>query len=242
MRQHAAVTNFKGGPTMLNKLYRFLLTGSVFIAFGASSTLAAPKLENKADRSYISITGNVASTTSSKGSGFTLDYGDGLIAVEVDDYLSGDKSAGIIPGERVTVNGRVDNDLFETRSIEADSVYVHNRNTYYYASSADEELNRYSSYLYAPTYPVDGTWLTVSGVVKSVSPADRSFEIDTGVRELEIETQRLGYNPLDQIGFQKIQVGDRVSVTGLLDSDFFDEDDIIATSIVTLSNNGKRKS
>lgn len=203
------------------------------IFFFAGNAFAAPKPYEKPDRSYITITGDVASPTITKGAGFTLDYGEGLIEVEVDDLDFDDDSQGVLAGERVTVYGRIDADLFETRSIEAGSVHVHNRNMYYFANSADEEWERYA---YSPplSYPVDGTWLTVSGIVQSVDVDGKEFEIDTGLRELQVNTQKLGYNPLDRLGIQRIRKGDQVSVTGRLDKNFFDEDDIIATSVVTL--------
>ncbi len=197
---------------------------------------------NKPDRSFITINGTVASTESSKGLGFTLDYGNGLIAVEVDDWDWEDKSVAIIPGERVTVTGRIDKDLFERRSIEASSVYVINRNTFYFGSSVDEEGPNQSYFPdYNPTYPADGSWLTVTGIVKSKNPTARSFDIDTGVKRFEVKTFSLGYNPLDEIGLQRIQKGDRVSVTGRLDNDFFEKDDIIATSVVTLVKGVRKK-
>lgn len=192
---------------------------------------------SKTDRSFVSLTGTVASTVTSKGVGFTLDYGEGIITVEVDDWDWDDDSAGIFPGERVTVNGRIDDDLFETRSIEASSVYVHPRNTYYFASSADEEP-RVNTYY--PTYPLDGSWLTMTGQVTSTDPEDRSFVLDTGIRKFDVLTKDLGYNPLDEIGIQKVDKGDRVSVTGRLDSNVFTKDDIVASTVVSLTD-GKKK-
>lgn len=214
------------------KLYSAIMISLLWLCLTAMPTFAADPY-SKPDRSYVSLTGTVASTVASKGIGFTLDYGEGSIIVEADDWDL-DEDARVYPGERVTVKGLIDKDLFERRSIEASSVYVHPRNVYYFASSADEEP-RFYGYNYYPGYPLDGSWMTVSGTVKSVSPNSKSFEIDTGARDLKVMTDDLGYNPLDNIGFQKLRKGDRISVTGILDKDFLDEDDIRASSVITLS-------
>lgn len=210
------------------------------VAFFTTNLQADEKPYKKSDGSYISITGDVASTVSAKGVGFTLDYGDGIIAVEADDFDMDDDSAGILPGERVTVYGRIDDDLFEIRSIEAGTIYVHDRNSYYFASSADEELSTLT-YSYFPEHPKDGSWVSVDGVVKNVDSKGKEFEIKAGSKEFKIETHALGYNPLDNIGLQQIQKGDRVSVTGILDTDFLNEDDIVANSVITVNKNKANK-
>lgn len=223
----------------MKQLYGVVLVSALLLCTFSSQCLAANPYK-KANQSYISITGTVASIASVKGKGFTLDYGDGVIAVEADDWDYDDDSAGLYPGERVTVRGLIDDDLFETRSIEANSVYAHGRNTYYYASSADEEDIVYNTY--PPYFPSEGSWVTVTGEVESVDSDDKTFELSTTFNQFEVQVDELSYNPLDKIGLQQLKPGDRVSVTGTLDKDFFDQDDIHASSIVTLSNGKKQSS
>ncbi|HSO22154.1 MAG TPA: hypothetical protein VLT81_04555, partial [Chondromyces sp.] len=82
------------------------------------------------DDSWISLSGTVKAVTADA---FTLDYGKGMITVEMDD---GDRDADgykLIEGDKVTVNGVIDDGLFETRTIEASSVYVEKLDTYFYA-------------------------------------------------------------------------------------------------------------
>jgi hypothetical protein len=61
-----------------------------------------------------------------------------------------------------------------------------------------------------------------------------TFTIDTGAKELTVETDALMYDPLDDEGFQQIEVSDVVSVDGVVDEDFFTNNDLIADRIVTL--------
>ncbi|MDX1680078.1 MAG: hypothetical protein R3242_05030, partial [Akkermansiaceae bacterium] len=91
---------------------------------------------DKPDRSWLSISGEVTSVTPDT---FLLDYGDGAITVEMDDFDNDADAYKLVVGDEVTVYGRVDDDLFETTSIEASSVWVSGINTYFYANSADEE-------------------------------------------------------------------------------------------------------
>jgi uncharacterized protein YdeI (BOF family) len=184
----------------------------------------------KADDTWISISGTVDSV---EPDSFLLDYGDGMITVEMDD---GDRDADgykLVKGDKVTVNGRIDDDFFETTTIEAASVYVENLGTYFYASSLDDEdvFLRYWSPIVAPIL-VSRT--VVQGTVTDVD--DEEFTLHNGARAIRVEVEQMPYNPLDDKGYQKIEVGDRVSVTGDIDHDLFEGRELVADSIVTLGS------
>jgi hypothetical protein len=57
----------------------------------------------------------------------------------MDDWDWYAEGKNLIDGDKVTVYGRIDDDFFETTSIEASSVYVESLGSYFYASAADEE-------------------------------------------------------------------------------------------------------
>ncbi|MBO6906560.1 MAG: NirD/YgiW/YdeI family stress tolerance protein, partial [Parvibaculum sp.] len=105
---------------------RSLLAGTAAAALIVApvSAMAAPNLQQ--DDKWLSLSGNVVDV---EGSIFTLDYGEGLVTVEMDDWDWYDETGSLMPGESVVVYGEVDNDLFEQATIEASSVYVSNRNT-----------------------------------------------------------------------------------------------------------------
>lgn len=177
--------------------------------------------------SWISLTGTVESVMADQ---FRLNYhenGEGWITVEMDD---GDRDADaykLMPGDSVTVYGLIDDDLFERRTIEASSVYVKNLDTYFYASAADEE----DTFVTHPTL-LDVNDIVVQGRVTEVS--DDEFKLETGLRQITVETEDMAYDPLDDEGYQKIEVGDHVSVVGEVDYDFLEGREVVATSIVTL--------
>ncbi|MGE0745078.1 MAG: NirD/YgiW/YdeI family stress tolerance protein [Rhodospirillales bacterium] len=183
----------------------------------------AGQLAAAADRDWISVTGQVKSTS---GNRFTLDYGAGDITVEMDEHAWYERNrSNFLPGDRVTVTGRIDGDLYQKRTIEASSVYLDKLNAYYYADPADEEGGFYS-------YPVaryaeDDEWLGITGTV--LSRTDDGFTLASGPQTLSVDTGDVD-RTLD------VDVGDRVSVYGEMDdADLFESREILATSVVTLS-------
>jgi hypothetical protein len=201
------------------------------IALGLSAVLplAAPAAESPytmPDEAWISIDGTVESVSPDS---FKLDYGDGRVTVEMDD---GDRDAdayALLPGDEVNVVGKVDDDLFERTTIEALSVYVQKLETTFYASAVDEE-----DVVLAVSVPVDVSSTNVRGKVSSVG--DGEFGLQMGGSELTVSTESLGYDPLDDKGYQKVEVGDRVSVTGDMDAQFFGGPLLKAASIIVLQD------
>jgi uncharacterized protein YdeI (BOF family) len=182
----------------------------------------------KADDTWISISGTVDQV---RPDTFVLDYGDGMITVEMDD---GDRDADaykLMKGDKVTVNGLVDDDFFEKTTIEASSVYVENLGTYFYASAVDEEDTFVTSWS-----PVEVSRTVVQGTVTDVDALAGELTLHTGSRAIQVEVDDMTYDPLDDEGYQKIEVGDRISVSGSMDSDLFEGRELVADSILTLSS------
>ncbi|NKI33830.1 hypothetical protein HFP89_01460 [Wenzhouxiangella sp. XN79A] len=178
------------------------------------------------DNSWISISGTVVDVARDQ---FELDYGDGVVTVEMDD---GDRDAdaySLLTGDKVRVMGRVDDDLFETTTIDAMSVQVDKLGTTFYADPNDQE-----ALSVAVTVPITVSETVVNGRVISVDQDD--FMIDTGMAHLTVDVSDLASNPLDDRGFLRIDVGDRVSVTGDMTREFFEGRQLDADVIVELSN------
>ena len=206
----------------------------VVLGLPAAAAAENPAPYAQPDDTWISISGTIASPTADS---FYLDYGDGTITVEMDDWDRFGDAHGLMDGDKVTVYGEIDDGLYEATTIEASSVYVQNLNTYFHADSADEEGD--ISLLWNVPVPVIETAATnVRGTVSSVDPTTRTFTLDTGNQMLTVDTWGLGYNPLDEYGYQRIQTGDVVSVTGTIDADFFEGRELEAESVITLSQSG----
>ncbi|MGB3209947.1 MAG: NirD/YgiW/YdeI family stress tolerance protein, partial [Desulforhopalus sp.] len=194
-----------------------------------SSLAAAESPKTKPDDSWISVNGTVVSV---EPDSFVLDYGKDTITVEMDD---GDRDADaykLLSGDKVRVTGKVDDDLFEKRTIEASSVYVEKLNTSFYVSAIDEEDIGLITVM-PVNMPVMVSETVVEGTITQI-PEDDEFIISTGTGNLRVETEAMPYNPLDHEGYQQLDIGDRVSVNGEMDYDFLEGREFVAKSIVTL--------
>jgi uncharacterized protein YdeI (BOF family) len=203
-----------------------MIVSSIFVF--STAYASAPK--HKRDGSWLTVNGTVAKTTND---GFLLDYGKGLITVDMDNWDWFPKGRKIIDGDKVTVYGRIDDGFYEARTIEAGSLYVDNLNTVFHANDVKDED---AAYLVHP-HALVASWMIVTGTVTSVD--GREFTIDTGKRKLKIDTSRMSYNPMDNLGFQRISKGDRVRASGRVDYDVFEKRKIMADSIITLAENRK---
>lgn len=204
-------------------ILRFFLITAIILLF-TSPVVAGKDPYKAANNSRITLNGTVVATSPTT---FILDYGSGLVSVEMDGWTWYPATYAILEGDKVTVHGRVDDDLYETTSIEAGSVYVKELNTYFYANDTDEEdVIPYTATL----HPDRG--ILLQGTVTNIS--GRDFTIDNGARNMKVDTSNMPYNPLDDMGYQKIKVGDFVQVTGKLDMDFFKKKEIIAETVTTL--------
>lgn len=194
----------------------------------AQSPYAAP------NNSLIAITGTVVDPTEES---FVLEYEGGEILVEMDDWewQRYDEAYGLLEGKKVTVHGVVDDDLYELAKIEASSVYVDSLNTYFYASPIDEE----DTAIWLTDVPVVAGTVVVRGTVTSTDPASAEFTVDTAGQQLTVDASTLGYNPLDARGFQQIEKGDWVSVSGIMDEGFLKDRVVRAASVVTVSDAGQ---
>jgi uncharacterized protein YdeI (BOF family) len=175
--------------------------------------------DDKVNGELITISGQVNEV---KANTFRLNTGNKNILVEMDDYKNWVADGfKLMNGDNVVVTGRVDKDLFEKKKIEAGTVYGKNINTTFYANSADEEDLSYipSTSSYFPSMPV-GALVDLQGKITNIS--GREFTVDTGFRKVTVDTNSLIYNPLDDKGFTRLSVGDRVRVSGEVNEEFFD--------------------
>lgn len=210
------------------KTHKTMLTIATALLIGAAAPAVAQDPYTLPDDTYISLSGTV---TSPAADSFVLDYGDGLIRVELEGWLLGTNALPIREGDKATVYGEVDDDSFENTTIEAEAVYVEDLNSFFYGEVADEDFYRPRYYTYAPF--VDSV-VTLEGTVTSID--DDEFTLNTGLRAIVVETEDMRYNPLDEDGYQRIHVGDRVRVVGEVDYDLFEGREVEATTITTLRN------
>ena len=192
----------------------------------STTAIAAESPFTKPDGSWINISGTAVET---KPNSFTLDYGKGTILVEMDDWSWVDEEGALLfDGDKVRVYGEIDDDFAEVSKIEAGSVYVENLGTYFYANSDDEETTSFTD-----TSPIDVGETTVVGTVTNVDSGE--FTIDKGIQSVTVDTTELFYDPLDNIGYQQVDVGDLVSVDGYMEDDLLESMELMAEGVTVLN-------
>lgn len=201
----------------------FLVAGLMVVGSLATPASAQDPYRSP-DDSRITLDGTVVDVGVDE---FTLDYGDGIVTVEMDDEDRAAETYRLAYGDRVRVTGRIDDDFFESTSIEAHTVYVHGIGMAFYADATDEEI----PHIVGPTEILVSTTV-LDGMVSEVR-ADE-FVINTGQRAVTVEVDEMASNPLDDQGSQRIETGDWVSVTGSIDRNFFEDRVIVAESVVEL--------
>lgn len=212
--------------------------GRIFTIIAAALLVGAMALPATAqdpdelrDESWITMSGTVTSVSDHE---FELDYGVGVIRVEMDDWNDDADARVLREGNMVTVTGKFEDEIFETTSIEAATVYVKELDKHFYANPQDEEGDpgaTFSDRMITAPQPFEASTTTVIGTVKSVE--GHQFTIDAGIRELTIDTSQLETAAMDSE--DQVEVGDRVRVTGKIGADFFDGQRLAADTVTTLS-------
>jgi hypothetical protein len=104
----------------------------------------------------------------------------------------------------------------------------------FFASAADAE----DAPVVIGVAPTDPSATSIVGTVTEVDGDE--FTLDRGERSISVEVENMAYDPLDE-GYQRIEVGDVVSVSGNVDNDFFEGRELEARSIVTLFDHPGRR-
>lgn len=181
------------------------------LALGLGLLLALPANAGNpylgSDGSWVSIDGTVVSVSDDR---FTLDYGAGTITVELDDFDAHPEARELRDGAAVTVHGRIDDDLYASRTIEAATVFVGGQDEPLRASALDEE----ELLFWRGDSPVVPGRTTLRGSVVRTSPRQLRFVVETDSRRVPVLIRQLDDNPLDELGMPGIETGDWVSVTG----------------------------
>lgn len=204
---------------------------SILSLLVCSSNFAMTDFQRKLDGEFITLTGTVKNV---KADSFNLLTDNHRILVEMDDYDWDSDGYKLVNGDKVVVRGRIDQDFLEQKKVEAGSVYVRGLDTYFFADSADEEGPHHyysANYSNIGVLPV-GADATVSGIVEKV--VGREATVNTGIRKVKVDTSELAYNPMDNIGYVQIDVGDYVRASGQIDDNFFGKKELKADYIVEL--------
>jgi len=199
------------------------ISAIIAVAFSTSSVAQdhdSDVLERYSDGTSLSMSGTIAEVREDE---FDMNSGSGMVTVEIDDADRDAQAYGLEQGDKVTVTGSVDDDFFEGREIEADALYVEKLDvTFTMLDDTDPAWAIFSGW-------DDSNRATLSGKITGID--DDEFTLSTGSMTINVETDELDDNPLDDEGYLQLQVGDRVRVRGDLEDGWFDDKELEATNI-----------
>lgn len=175
-----------------------------------------------ANGSLLNLAGKVVSTTPTS---FQLDVGDDMVTVEMDDWDWFKEGRQLKAGDDVVVTGRVDQDLWERKKMEANSVFVRNLGVTFYANGADEED---LAAALIGTRPVTSTL----GAVTSVEGAE--FTVGSPRGPVRVDLSQLRVRPV-------LKVGDTVQAWGPIDIDTNEKLELMAQGVVVLSRDKSKQ-
>jgi len=184
-----------------------------------SAPLWAEKAATEQDNGWISLEGTVVAKDAT---GFELDYGQGTVQVSMENWKWDRSVHPLTIGSEVRVIGRSASTDTGTTHLKAESVYMKKFNTYLYAREGDE--------VFQPAI-IDDRVFQLQGRITSIQ--GREFTMRVGLEKVAVDTSAMPYNPLDDKGYQQLEVGETVQVTGRLTTELFKEGGGIKARTVT---------
>jgi len=148
--------------------------------------------------------------------------------------LSGDRSVlGI--GDNVTAVGWLGLDALTADGIlDIVGVYVEDRHAYFALSGSDVSASKSPAPILLPSGgfgPVDGR-ASLTGIISEIE--DGELNVRAGDIRILVETSSLSYNPFDDIGIQRLTLGDTVTVGGVLEQNAEDGPRLRADRVTTI--------
>tara|TARA_Y100001947_G_C10252737_1_gene266581 strand:- start:31 stop:768 length:738 start_codon:yes stop_codon:yes gene_type:complete len=236
------VTMFNSKRTITATLVSFAMMGSSAMAQAnvdemktaqmraASASVQPESRTSESGDTWITLTGEVSAVDSKF---FTLDYGDRNIFVELRDTDLDSNAYAKMKGEEVMVTARLDDGMFSSERLVAQSVIVDGMDTVYLA----ESVNQASADLYLSTasnIEFDDEEMVLVGTVKSIGK--EALQIDVGDTTLTVELDELEDAPVDADGYLTLMKGERVRITGELEDDFFNRFTVEADTLIKMKS------
>jgi len=192
----------------------------------------SPKSQMPTSNTWISISGTVDTILADR---FLLDYGAGRLTVEIDDADIDASGYKLVHGDKVRVNGMVDDDALEAIAVEAGSVYIERLNAYLQAGSVQSGIvsDEDSTERIWDSNPVVVGEVILQGRVSEV--LDKQISITTGLNSIAVAIGDLSPKaPQGRVDVQ-IDEGDVVRVSAQVEEELFENRALAAENVVVLS-------
>lgn len=174
------------------------------------------------DETSITVSGTIVNADEDE---FDLLVGDETLTVEIEDDIRDGGAYTLSDGDRITVTGSVDDDLFEGKELEATAIYIEKIGTTFivdddYAGDHGMVAGRNL-----------GEYVELTGTVTEVDGDDEEFRVRGDLGSFTVEVDELDNDPFDDDDYLQIRVGDTVRVVGEIDDDWLEGREIEANSV-----------
>lgn len=201
---------------------------------GASSAATAQ------DDSYVTISGTVGSLIDDDE--FYLNYGSGRVKVDTNDkwanmFKADANNAGRVlkEGDRIVVSGRVDNNWFANREIDATSIR-HQSGGQVFAYDLDPNMTNLAGVDPGTLLDQQGRVVLTGTITRAINNDRYQMRYGTGQQANTIEVDTTG---VDDNTISNLKVGDRITVIGKVDDTLFNRREINADNVQVGTRNGK---
>lgn len=184
---------------------------------GDTSNTSTLDLGAREDGSWIGIHGTVGMVGANS---FFLDYGDSTVMVGLTGEVLSEYH--FIRGQKLTVYGKVDNDLFEKNIVKARAVVIEGSEDNELTVVGEEDKVKVITASHVSTS-------VIHGLVTAVT--EKRIVIEQGSEKLSIDTSELSSDVTDDQGRTQVKQGDLVTVQGVLRRDFWDNRTLLATAM-----------
>ena len=210
----------------MNTKITSILTSTALTLLSTGSLLATSPY-TLPNNSWVELEGRVTAVDSRS---FFVDYGEGEIRVELDDYDWFEEAYNVLENDRVKVRGKIDADPNEERSIEAETVLLKDHGVTLKANADDEEDLTVN---FVPPLPTKSSDKELKGTVESfqnglmiVKTAKDTYRVDLKDSSLRSTAGKaISYN---------LHTGDFVSVVGKDHNKLFGADEFDASTVYVL--------
>lgn len=191
------------------------------------------------DDSYITLSGTVGSMVDQDE--FYLNYGKGRVKVDTNDKWpnmfkpeANNVTRVLKEGDHVVVTGKVDDNWFTNREIEASSIR-HQRGGQVFSYDLDPNASTMAGIDPATILDQQGRVALTGTITREVNNDRYQMRYGTGAQAKTIEVDTTG---VDNAKIDNLKVGDRITVTGTVDDTLFNKRELNAQNVQTLAQTG----
>ncbi len=197
-------------------------------AFSQTTLFSKESIQEIPEHRQVVMTGMIRTIDYTENT-FTLNYGGNVVTVQTDSpfkrLYEPTATDRLVVGERVSVSGRVDENWMDQKIVDAYAITRANGEVLYSSVRDVVMPERLST-------KEEGDYIVLSGEVASINGTE-GFLLKYGDEGgILVATEGMAVNPLRENAFNPVEIGDSVTVRGVIDNDLFEMKQINAYAVL----------